>query len=94
MFAYSDSSEKFARCKALSRTIRVSASGGATSGKARERPERMAKLIRTHLGNGLQEAEPTLTIKLRSGTRWNDGQPEHVEYTAQEIEALVGIRET
>jgi len=31
-----------------------------------------------------------LTITLRSGTRWNDGQPEHVEYTAQEIEALVG----
>jgi hypothetical protein len=31
-----------------------------------------------------------LTITVRSGTRWNDGQPEHVEYTAQEIEALVG----
>jgi hypothetical protein len=76
----------------------------------------MAKLIRTHLGNGLQEAEPIVkllsdaigpcdqrnflahgewccfntSITLRSGTRWNDGQPEHVEYTAQEIEALVG----
>ena len=23
------------------------------------------------------------------GTRWNNDQPEHVEYTAQEIEALV-----
>ena len=32
----------------------------------------------------------TLTITVRSGTRWKDGQPEHVEYTAQEIEALVG----
>jgi hypothetical protein len=31
----------------------------------------------------------TLTITIRSRTRWNDGQPEHVEYTAQEIEALV-----
>jgi hypothetical protein len=37
----------------------------------------------------------TLTITVRNGTRWKDGQPEHVEYTAQEIEALVGgIRET
>jgi hypothetical protein len=78
----------------------------------------MAKLIKTHLGDDLQEAEPivkllsaigpcdqrnflahgewwsfntrTLTITIRSRTRWNDGQPEHVEYTAQEIEALVG----
>jgi hypothetical protein len=87
--------------------------------KARQRPERMAKLIKRHLGDDLQEAEPivkllsdaigpcdqrnflahgewwcfntrTLTITVRSGTRWNDGQPEHVEYTAQEIEALVG----
>jgi hypothetical protein len=31
-----------------------------------------------------------LTITVRSGTRWNDGQPEYVEYTVQEIEALVG----
>ncbi len=31
----------------------------------------------------------TLTITVRSGTRWSDGQPEHIEYTAQEIEALV-----
>ena len=30
----------------------------------------------------------TLTITVRSGTRWNDGQPEQLEYTAQEIEAL------
>jgi hypothetical protein len=30
----------------------------------------------------------TLTITVRSGR--NDGQPEHVEYTAQEIKALVG----
>jgi hypothetical protein len=87
--------------------------------KARERPERMAKLIRTHLGDGLQETEPivkllsdaigpcnqrnflahgewwsfntrTLTITVRSGTRWNDDKPGHVEYTAQEIKALVG----
>jgi hypothetical protein len=29
-----------------------------------------------------------LTITVRSGTRWNDRQPEHVEYTAQEM--LVG----
>ena len=87
--------------------------------KARERPERMAQLIKTHLGNDLREAKPivellsdaigpcdqrnflahgqwwcfntrTLTITVRSGTRWKDGQPEHVEYTAQEIEALVG----
>jgi hypothetical protein len=87
--------------------------------KARQRPERMAKLIKRHLGDDLQETEPivkllsdaigpcdqrnflahgewwsfntrTLTITVRSGTRWNDGQPEHVEYTAQEIEALVG----
>jgi hypothetical protein len=87
--------------------------------RPRERPERMAKLIKTHLGDDLQEAEPivkllsdaigpcdqrnflahgewwsfntrTLTITIRSRTRWNDGQPKHVEYTAQEIEALVG----
>ena len=31
----------------------------------------------------------TLTITIRSGT-WNDGQPEHLEYTAQKIKALVG----
>jgi hypothetical protein len=31
-----------------------------------------------------------LTITVRSGTRWNDSQPDHVEYTAQEIKALVG----
>jgi hypothetical protein len=30
----------------------------------------------------------TLTITVRSGTPWNDGQPEHLKYTAQEIEAL------
>jgi hypothetical protein len=51
------------------------------------------KLIKTHLGDDLQEASfntRTLTITIRSKTRWNDGQPEHVEYTAQEIEALVG----
>jgi hypothetical protein len=87
--------------------------------KARQRPERMAKLIRTHLGDGLQETGPIvkllsdaigpceqrnflahgqwwsfntrkLTITVRSGTRWNDSQPDHVEYTAQEIKALVG----
>jgi hypothetical protein len=87
--------------------------------RARERPERMAKLITRHLGDDLQGAEPivkllsdaigpciqrnflahgewwcfntrTLTITVRSRTRWNDGQPEQVEYTAQEIEALVG----
>jgi hypothetical protein len=29
-----------------------------------------------------------LTITVRSRTRWSDGQPEHLEYTAQEIEAL------
>jgi hypothetical protein len=29
-----------------------------------------------------------LTVTVRSGTRWNDGQPELLEYTAQEIEAL------
>ena len=87
--------------------------------RARDRPERMAKLITRHLGDDLQEAEPivkllsdaigpcdqrnflahgewwcfntrTLTITVRSRTRWNDGQPEQVEYTAQEIEALVG----
>ena len=86
--------------------------------RARQRPERMAKLIKTHLGDDFQEAEPiakllsdaigpcdrrnflahgewwcfntrTLTIRVRSGTRWSDGQPEHIEYTAQEIEALV-----
>jgi hypothetical protein len=86
---------------------------------ARERPERIAKLIRTHLGDDLQETEPivkllsdaigpcdqrnflahgewwsfntrTFTMTVRSGTRWNDGQPEYVEYTVQEIEALVG----
>jgi hypothetical protein len=28
--------------------------------KARERPERMAKLIRTHIGDNLQETEPAL----------------------------------
>ncbi len=85
--------------------------------KARERPERMAKLMKRYLGDDLQEAEPvakllsdaigpchrrnflahgewwcfntrTLTITVRSGTRWNDGQPEHLKYTAQEIEAL------
>ena len=84
---------------------------------ARERPERMAKLIKTHLGDDLQETEPivkllsdaigpcdqrnflahgewwsfntrTLTITVRSGTRWNDGQPEHLDYTAQKIKAL------
>ena len=32
----------------------------------------------------------TLTITVRSGTRWSEGKPDHVEYTAQEIEALVG----
>jgi hypothetical protein len=86
--------------------------------KARERPERMAKLIKTHLGDDFQEVASiikllsdaigpcdqrnvlahgewwcfntrTLTITVRSGMRWNDDQPEHVEYTAQEIEALV-----
>jgi hypothetical protein len=85
--------------------------------KARKRPELIAKLIRTHLGDDLQEMEPivkllsdaigpcdqrnflshgewwsfntrTLTITVRSGTRWNDGQPEHLEYTAQKIKAL------
>jgi hypothetical protein len=85
--------------------------------KARERPERMAQLIKMHLGDDLREAKPivkllsdaigpcdqrnflahgewwcfntrTLTITVRSGR--NDGQPEHVEYTAQEIKALVG----
>jgi hypothetical protein len=84
----------------------------------RERPKRMAKLIRTHLGDNLQEAEAivkllsdaigpcdrrnflahgewwsfntrTLTIRVRAWTAWNDGQPEHVEYTVQDIEALV-----
>ena len=30
----------------------------------------------------------TLTITVRSGTQWNDGQPEHLEYTAQKIKAL------
>jgi hypothetical protein len=72
--------------------------------KARERPKRMAKLIRTHLGDNLQEAEPiakllsdaigpcdrrnflahgewwsfntrTLTIMVRSGTRWMTASP-------------------
>jgi hypothetical protein len=86
---------------------------------ARERPERMAKLIRTHLGDDLQETEPivkllsdaigpcdqrnflahgewwsfntrTLTITVRSRTRWSDGQPDQFEYTAQKIKALVG----
>jgi len=86
--------------------------------EARQRPERMAKLIKRHLGDDLQEVEPiakllsdaigpcdrrdflahgewwcfntrTLTITVRSGTRWSDGQPEHLEYTAQAIEALV-----
>ena len=86
---------------------------------ARQRPERMAKLIKGHLGDDLQEAGPiakllsdaigpcdrrnflahgewwcfntrTLTITVRSGTRWSEGKPDHVEYTAQEIEALVG----
>jgi hypothetical protein len=85
--------------------------------KARERPERMTKLMKRYLGDNLQEAEPvakllsdaigpcdqrnflahgewwcfntrTLTITVRSRTRWSDGQPEHLEYTAQEIEAL------
>jgi hypothetical protein len=49
-------------------------------------------------GNSILTAPPTCRrldtrlwdITVRSGTRWNDGQPEHVEYTAQEIEALVG----
>jgi hypothetical protein len=70
--------------------------------KARQRPERMAKLMKRYLGDDLQEAEPvakllsdaigpcdrrnflahgewwcfntrTLTITIRSGTRWNDG---------------------
>ena len=87
--------------------------------KARERPERMVQLIKTHLGDDLREVKPivkllsdaigpcdqrnflahgewwcfntrALTITVRSGTRWKGGQPEHVEYTAQEIEALVG----
>jgi hypothetical protein len=86
--------------------------------KARQRPERMAKLIKRHFGDELQETEPivkllsdaighcdqrnflahgewwcfntrTLTITVRSETRWNDGQPEH-QYTAREIEALGG----
>jgi hypothetical protein len=86
--------------------------------KARQRPERMAKLIKRHFGDDLQETEPivkllsdaigpcdqrnflahgewwcfntrTLTITVRSETRWNDGQPEH-QYTAREIEALGG----
>jgi hypothetical protein len=85
--------------------------------KARERPDRMMKLMKRYLGDNLQEAEPvakllsdaigpcgqrnflahgewwcfntrTLTITVRSRTRWSDGQPEHLEYTAQEIEAL------
>jgi hypothetical protein len=86
--------------------------------KARQRPERMSKLMKRYLGDDLREAEAiakllsdaidpcdrlnflvhgewwcfntrTLTITVRSGTRWNDGQPEHLEYTAREIEALV-----
>jgi hypothetical protein len=86
--------------------------------KARQRPERMAKLIKRHFGDDLQETEPivkllsdaigpcdqrnflahgewwcfntrTLTITVRSETRWNDGQPEH-HYTVREIEALGG----
>ena len=85
--------------------------------ESRKRPDLMAKLIRTHLGDALQETQPivkllsdaigpcdqrnflvhgewwsfntrTSTIKVRSGTRWNDGQPEHLEYTAQKIKAL------
>jgi hypothetical protein len=85
--------------------------------KVRKRPELMAKLIRTYLGDDLQETGPivkllsgaigpcdqrnflslgewrpfntrTLTITVRSGTQWNDGQPEHLEYTAQKIKAL------
>jgi hypothetical protein len=32
----------------------------------------------------------TLTITVRSGTRWSEGQPDHVEYTAQDIKALAG----
>jgi hypothetical protein len=68
----------------------------------------VAKLIRTHLADDLQQAEPILrllsdavapcdqrnllahgewwsfntrmlTITVRSGTRWSDGQPEHAE---------------
>jgi hypothetical protein len=87
--------------------------------KARKRPELMARLIKRHLGDDLQEAEPivkilhdaigpcdrrnflahgdwwcfntrTLTITVRSGTRWSEGQPDHVEYTAQDIKALAG----
>src|SRR5262245_32989880 len=87
--------------------------------KARERPERMAQLIKTHLGNDLREAKPivkllsdaigpcdqrnflphgewrclkprAVTITVRSGTRWKGGQPEHVEYTAREIERSSG----
>jgi hypothetical protein len=86
--------------------------------KARERPKRMAKLIKTYLGDDFQEAEAivnllsdaigpcdernflahgewwsfntrTLTITVRGGTRWVDDQPKHVEYTAQDIAALV-----
>ena len=87
--------------------------------EARQRPERMAKLIKRHLGDDLQEVEPiakllsdaigpcdqrnflahgewwrfntrTLTITVRSGRRWNDGQPEHLKHTVQKIEALGG----
>src|SRR5262245_57826743 len=76
--------------------------------KVRKRPELMAKRIRTHLGEDLQETEPivkllseaigpcdqrnflshgewwsfntrALTITVRSGTGWNDGQAEHLE---------------
>jgi hypothetical protein len=31
-----------------------------------------------------------LTITVRSETQWNDSQPEHLEYTAREIETLGG----
>ena len=118
MFAHSEFEREV---RSLQRAITHDLSFGerrSSQWKARQRPERMAKLIKTHLGDDLQEVEPivkllsdaiapcdqrnflahgewwcfntrTLTITVRSGTRWNDDQPEHVGYTAQEIEALV-----
>jgi hypothetical protein len=117
MFAHSEFEREF---RSLQAAITNDPSFGdqrSNQWKARQRPERMAKLMKRYLGDDLREAEPiakllsdaidpcdrlnflahgewwcfntrTLTITVRSGTRWNDGQPEHLEYTAQEIEAL------
>jgi hypothetical protein len=117
MFAHSEFEREV---RSLQRAITNDPSFGerrTNQWKVRKRPELIAKLIRRHLGDDLQEIEPIvklmsdaigpcdqrdflshgewwsfntrkLTIAVRSGTQWNDGQPEHLEYTAQKIKAL------